>query len=113
MIRAALALCLMATPALAGVSTKCLPASVKAKLAHIERHYGKVTVISAYRKNARIAGTGKRSHHADCKAVDFHVRGNKQGAIRWLWKQPGEVIVYRGHFHHIHVGVGNWKGTKR
>jgi len=110
MIRAALALCLMATPALAGVSTKCLPASVKAKLAHIERHYGKVTVISAYRKNARIAGSGKRSKHAQCLAADFHITKNKAAAVRWLRSQPGELITYGCSMHHVHAGLGSYKG---
>jgi len=112
-IRAALAFCLMATPALAGVSTKCLPASVKAKLAHIERNFGKVTVISAYRKNARIAGSGKRSKHSFCGAADFHVHGNKQAARKWLMGQRGEFIQYSGHHTHWHIADGNFKGWKQ
>jgi uncharacterized protein YcbK (DUF882 family) len=96
-----------------GQKASCLPPSIKAKLHHIEKHYGRVTVISAYRKNAVIAGTRKRSHHADCKAVDFHMHGNKRGADAWLMKQDGEFIRYSGKFHHWHVGVGHWKGFKR
>jgi len=107
-----LSLLALSSPAQAA-STSCLPASVKAKLNYIERHFGRVTVISTYRKNARIAGSGKPSKHRNCKAVDFHVNGNKAAAIRWLWKQRGEVILYSGHFHHIHIAEGNWKGHKR
>ena len=108
-----LSLLALSSPAQAGTPTKCLPASVKAKLNYIERHFGRVTVISTYRKNARIAGSGKPSKHRFCGAADFHVKGNKAAAIRWLWKQRGEVILYSGHFHHIHIAEGNWKGRKR
>lgn len=108
-----LSLLALSSPSQAGPSTKCLPASVKAKLNYIDRHFGRVTVISTYRKNARIAGTGKRSKHADCKAVDFHVHGNKAAARKWLMKQPGEFIQYSGHFSHWHIADGNWKGWKR
>ena len=104
-----LSLLALSSPAQAA-STSCLPASVKAKLNYIERHFGRVTVISTYRKNARIAGSGKPSKHRNCKAVDFHVHGNKAAAIRWLWKQRGEVIVYRCAMHHLHAGVGSYKG---
>ena len=104
-----LSLLALSSPAQAA-STSCLPASIKAKLNYIERHFGRVTVISTYRKNARIAGSGKRSLHASCQAVDFHIARNKSAAVRWLRSQPVEVITYGCGMHHVHVGVGSYKG---
>ena len=108
-----LSLLALSSPAQAGPPTKCLPASVKAKLAYIDKHFGHVIIISTYRKNARIAGSGKPSKHRFCGAADFHVHGNKAAARKWLLKQPGEFIQYSGHFSHWHVADGNWKGWKR
>ena len=93
-----------------GVSTKCLPGSLRAALAHVAATYGRVAVVSAHRPGARIAGTRKRSKHADCKAVDFHVRGNRTGALAWLRKQPLEIITYGGAMHHIHIAIGRYRG---
>lgn len=92
-------------------STQCLPPQVKKALSGVSK-YGKVTIISSYRKNAVIAGTRKRSKHASCKAVDFNISGNKSGAIKWLRSQRLEVITYGCAMHHIHIATGNYKGYK-
>jgi hypothetical protein len=88
-------------------SASCLPQSVKAKLSEIERRFGKVKIISAFRKGARIAGSGHPSHHAACRAVDFNVARNQPAAARWL-KQThnGGVGTYSGRFNHIHIDNG-------
>lgn len=107
-----IALLMAATPAIAAPSTKCLPPQIKRVLSHLEQ-FGRVEIVSAYRKGAVIAGTHKPSKHAACLAVDFHLRGNRVGAARWLSKQPVEWIRYTGQFHHWHVATGSWKGWKR
>ena len=110
MIALALSMCTPAHAARGGVSTACLPAQLKNALAHIRANYGRVVVVSAHRPGARVAGTGKRSKHASCKAVDFHVRGNRAGALAWLRRQPLEIITYGGAMHHIHIATGNYRG---
>lgn len=91
-------------------STKCLPGELKNALAQVSKRFGKVQVISGYRKASIIAGTRKRSKHASCRAVDFHVKGDRKGAIRWLRTQRLEVITYSGAMHHIHIATGSYKG---
>ena len=105
----AMILAVVAAPARAQ-STKCLPASLKAAIAHIGKHYGKVQVISAFRRSSIIAGSRKLSKHAACEAVDFHVSGNRNGAVGWLRRQSLEVITYSGGMHHVHIAVGSYKG---
>lgn len=87
----------------------CLPNQLKSTLHKLKR-FGRVQVISTYRRGARIAGTRRRSKHASCRAVDFHVRGNKRAAIRWLRRQRLEVITYGCAMHHIHIAIGSYKG---
>ena len=91
-------------------STKCLPGVLKNALEHIGRRYGKVSVISTFRRGARIAGSGNLSKHASCRAVDFHVRGNKKGALAWLRKQRLEIITYGCGMHHVHIATGSYRG---
>ena len=89
------------------VSTGCLPNSVKAKLADVERKFGKITVISAHRSGATIAVSGSPSLHASCRAVDFKVSGNQPAAARWLnANHSGGVGTYSGGFRHIHIDNG-------
>lgn len=91
-------------------SEKCLPSQLRNALSYLRSHYGKVTVISSFRRGAVIAGSRKRSKHATCQAVDFYVE-NQEKARQWLWKQPLEVIAYKSRqFHHLHVAVGSYKG---
>lgn len=94
------------TPKVEAASTGCLPGTLKSRLNQVRSKFGPVTVISTYRKNARIRGTGRRSKHASCKAVDFKVR-NKWGAYKWLTRNHnGGVGIYSGKCSHIHIDVG-------
>ena len=92
-----------------GASRNCLPSTLKSTLHKLKR-FGKVQVISTYRRGARIAGTRRLSKHARCRAVDFHLRGNKRAAVRWLRRQRLEVITYGCAMSHIHIAIGSYKG---
>lgn len=91
-----------------GISRTCLPRSIKAKLAAIERNFGRVRIISSFRRGARIAGTGKRSYHASCRAVDFHPpRGRYRAVLSWLRRNHGGGLgTYSCGMHHIHIDSG-------
>ncbi|GJM03421.1 MAG: hypothetical protein DHS20C08_19220 [Rhodomicrobium sp.] len=88
--------------------TGCLPASVKTRLNQIRKKFGKVRVISTHRPGARIAGSGKRSYHASCRAVDFHPpKGKYRAVLSWLKKNhKGGVGSYSCGMHHIHLDNG-------
>jgi uncharacterized protein YcbK (DUF882 family) len=103
---AALLMVFMIEPASA--STACLPSSLKNTLATINAKFGRVTVVSAHRPGARIAGSGKRSYHADCRAVDFHPpRGKHSEVVAWLKaNHNGGVGTYSGRHSHIHIDNG-------
>lgn len=75
---------------LRGVSTTCLPAPLKAWLQKVQNACPGFRVSSALRKNARVAGSGRRSLHASCKAADFVVK-DWPCAQRVLAKFPGGV----------------------
>ncbi len=89
-------------------STKCLPGVVKKRLAQIRSKFGKVRVISTHRPGARIAGSGKRSYHASCRAVDFHPpKGKYRAVLAWLKSNhKGGVGSYSCGMHHLHVDNG-------
>ena len=88
-------------------TTSCLPPIIKQRLNQIRKKFGPVKIISTIRRGARIAGTGRRSKHADCRAVDFKVR-NKVKAWRWLNKiHNGGVGIYHGKCSHIHIDNGH------
>lgn len=90
----------------AGQPTGCLPPSIKHRLAEVRGKFGPVTIVSTYRQGARISGSGRRSKHADCRAVDFKVR-NVGAAYRWLnTVHRGGLGVYHGACHHIHIDDG-------
>lgn len=88
--------------------TNCLPNSLKVKLRKVERKFGKVTVISTFRKNAVVRKTGRPSLHRYCRAVDFHPRkGTYQQVIAWLKQNhTGGIGTYSGRFNHIHIDDG-------
>jgi Peptidase M15 len=88
--------------------TSCLPGSVKAKLAQIRAKFGPVRIVSTHRPGARIAGSGKRSYHASCRAVDFHApRGKYRQVVAWLKRNhSGGVGTYSCGMHHIHIDNG-------
>ncbi len=87
--------------------TGCLPGVIKSRLAEIRKKFGPVTIISTMRRGARISGSGRRSKHADCRAVDFKVK-NKMKVYRWLNKiHNGGVGLYHGPCSHIHIDNGS------
>ena len=96
------------TSSKAGSPQACLPREVKAALAHIERNWGRVTIVSTFRKNAFIAGSGNPSYHASCRAVDFHPRqGSYRAVLNYLrtnWR--GGLGTYLGRMHHLHIDSG-------
>lgn len=89
-------------------STSCLPGSVKAKLTQIRAKFGPVSIVSTHRPGARIAGSGKRSYHASCRAVDFHPpRGKYRQVVAWLKSNhSGGVGTYSCGMHHVHIDNG-------
>ena len=68
----------------APASASCLPGILQQRLSQIRSQFGSVTIISTHRPGARVAGSGRRSLHASCRAVHFKVCGNKGAAIAWL-----------------------------
>ncbi len=89
-------------------SRGCLPGSIKSVLRQIESRFGRVSVISTFRKGARIAGSGRRSFHASCRALDFHPpRGKYRAVVAYLRRNFGGGIgVYRCRMRHIHIDNG-------
>ncbi len=89
-------------------STSCLPASLKSKLSQIRSKFGPIRIASAHRPGARISGTGKRSYHASCRAVDFYPpRGKYKQVVAWLKaNHSGGVGTYSCGMHHIHIDNG-------
>lgn len=100
------ALVLVSASGPAGAS--CLPASIEAKLSEIRQLFGPVRIVSAHRPGARVRGTGRRSYHASCRAVDFHPpRGNYQEVAAWLRKNHnGGFGTYSCGMHHMHIDNG-------
>ncbi|MEM1306605.1 MAG: D-Ala-D-Ala carboxypeptidase family metallohydrolase [Pseudomonadota bacterium] len=96
------------TPSAKAASQKCLPGVLKKRLAQIRKKFGKVTVISTFRRGARIRGTGRPSYHASCRAVDFNPpRGKYRAVARWLKaNHSGGVGTYSCKMHHIHIDNG-------
>lgn len=96
-----------AQPSMAA-STSCLPGSLKAKLSQIRAKFGPISVVSAHRPGARIAGSGKRSYHASCRAVDFlPPKGKYRQVVAWLKaNHSGGVGTYSCGMHHIHIDDG-------
>jgi uncharacterized protein YcbK (DUF882 family) len=90
-----------------GTSRGCLKPAARALLDRIEAHFGKMQIISTCRPGAVIAGTGRRSKHANGEAIDFNAGGRKAEVVRWLIAnhRSGGTMTYRG-MSHIHVDVG-------
>jgi uncharacterized protein YcbK (DUF882 family) len=97
-----------ATPSSAQSSTSCLPGSVQNTLSRIRQKFGPVRVISTFRRGAVIAGTGRRSLHASCRAVDFHAPAGKRSAvIAWLRSNhKGGLGIYSCGMSHLHIDNG-------
>jgi Peptidase M15 len=89
-------------------ATGCLPSSVKSALSSLRSQFGSISVVSTHRSGARIAGTGQRSLHADCRAADFAVNsGNYSRVVAWLERNhSGGVGTYSCGMHHIHIDNG-------
>ena len=72
---------------------------MKAKLRQVERKFGRIKVISTYRRNAVIAGSRRPSYHRNCRAVDFNPpRGKYWQVAKYLkrtWKRGG-IGTYSG-----------------
>lgn len=105
------ALIFAAAPAEAGgasTGTGCLPSALKSTLSQLRAKFGPLVVVSTNRPGARIAGSGNRSYHASCRAVDFHPPGAKKSAVlAWLRSNFGGGIgTYSCGMHHIHIDNG-------
>lgn len=90
------------------VSGTCLPASIKRQIARLENRFGRIRVTSTFRRGARIAGTGRRSRHASCQAIDFNPpRGKYREVVNWLRaNHNGGLGTYSCAMHHIHIDNG-------
>jgi uncharacterized protein YcbK (DUF882 family) len=106
-------------------NTGCLPASLQQALADVQAKFGPVEVVSTHRPGARIAGTGHRSMHASCEAVDFRPARGTYGAVasylRGSWRggvgtySSGHIHIDTGANYHWHHGVarGQVRGERR
>lgn len=95
-------------------TTSCLPPSLQNRLSQIRSRFGQVKVISTFRKGARIRGSGKRSYHASCRAVDFiPPPGRYRAVTNWLYaNHDGGVGTYTC-MNHIHIDNGpNYRWSK-
>ena len=107
-------LCLLtiSDPASAAASTStsggCLPASIKAKLSEIRSKFGPITIVSTFRRGARIAGSGHMSFHASCRAVDFNPpKGKYSAVLAYLQRtHSGGLGTYSCGMHHLHIDNG-------
>jgi len=97
-----------ATPSSAQTSTSCLPGSVQSTLNQIRQKFGPVQIVSTFRRGAVIAGTGRRSLHASCRAVDFNAPAGKRAAvIAWLRSNhKGGLGIYSCGMSHLHIDNG-------
>jgi uncharacterized protein YcbK (DUF882 family) len=86
----------------------CLPGSLQRTLSQIRAKFGPVRIVSTFRRGAIIAGTGRRSLHASCRAVDFHAPSGKRAAvIAWLrTHHSGGLGIYGCSMSHIHIDNG-------
>lgn len=86
----------------------CLPGVLKTRLSQIRARFGSVRVISTFRRGARIAGSGRRSYHASCRAVDFlPPAGKYRAVVAWLKSNHfGGIGTYSCGMNHIHIDNG-------
>lgn len=105
---AMLSMLVVSSSAGSAASRGCLPGSIRSILSQIESRFGRVRVISTFRRGARIAGSGRRSYHASCRAVDFHPpRGKYRAVLAYLRHNFGGGIgTYRCNMRHIHIDTG-------
>lgn len=87
-----------------GIKSGCMPAALLEALARVRAACGQAEVISGHRPGARIAGSGRRSYHASCRAVDFNAP--RACALEALAGWSGGLGVYSGSMRHIHLDTG-------
>lgn len=91
----------------ASLSISRAPASLRAQIAHIERTWGPVKIVSVCRPGATFNQGGKRhpSWHGSCRAIDFEPPAKHRAAVlAYLRKTtPGYVLTYSGKMTHIHI----------
>jgi hypothetical protein len=87
----------------------CEPTVLRQTIEDIRHRFGPVQVMSTHRPGAKIAGTGHRSLHADCRAVDFDPPpGKYQEVVAWLKQNHhGGLGTYSCGMHHIHIDNGS------
>jgi hypothetical protein len=92
----------------ASTSGGCLPAAIKARLNEIRSKFGPITIVSTFRRGARIAGSGRASLHASCRAVDFHPpKGKYSAVLAYLQRtHSGGLGTYGCGMHHLHIDNG-------
>lgn len=88
-------------------SGSCLPSALKARLSQINKKFGRVSIVSTYRRGARMPN-GRASFHASCRAVDFNPpRGKYSQVASWLKSNHGGGVgTYSCGMHHIHIDTG-------
>jgi uncharacterized protein YcbK (DUF882 family) len=81
---------------------------LKKRLSEIRQKFGPIKVISTHRPGARIAGSGNRSYHASCRAVDFVPPSGKYRQVAaWLKSNHGGGVgTYSCGLNHIHIDNG-------
>lgn len=91
----------------ATTSESCLPGDLKSKLAAIRSKFGSIQVVSTGRPGATIAGSGRMSLHADCRAVDFvPPSGKHDQVVAWLHSNHGGGVGTYSCMNHIHLDNG-------
>lgn len=88
-------------------SSSCLPGALKSRLSHINKTFGRVSVLSTYRRGARMPN-GRPSFHASCQAVDFKPPSGKYAQVAsWLKSNHGGGVgTYSCGMYHIHIDTG-------
>lgn len=87
--------------------SNCLPGELRSKLSQVSKKFGKVQVLSTYRRGARMP-SGRTSFHASCRAVDFKPPAGKYSQVAsWLKaNHSGGVGTYSCGMNHIHLDTG-------
>ncbi len=102
---------LCASPSFAGsVSLAGIISPLAAKAQEIVGACGS-TVISAFRRGARVAGTGKMSLHASGQAID--IRGNPSCVARYLASWSGGASYDYDRVGHYHISFGGREHGQR
>ena len=88
-------------------SESCLPGDLRQKLNQVRARFGSISVVSSYRPGARIAGSGRVSLHASCRAVDFRPNGASLNQVAaWLRQNHHGGLGIYPCMNHIHIDNG-------